>query len=477
MTAAAQTIPKPKSERSAWKNFFYGMIALGQALFLAIYSGAAAQSGSLATAAVAGLGALALAGWTAVTIVPALARRTALNWLAYQIEYRITKQGVIFIGGVFAIALAALNTGNNLLFLILGCMLAAILISGVLSRVTVAGLELRLALPEHVFAKRPATALIELHNRKPWTPSFSLRIATPPAKKRRANGGGEDAGARVDLAPIMSRPVYFPFIPRRDSQRQSIELTFPRRGRYQQKALTLSTRFPFGFLEKTRRISMDEEIVVYPPIEPTDQFFEILPLLSGELESFQRGRGHDLYSIRDLLPTDNARFVDWKASARTGVLKVREFAREDERRVLLALDPFVVEDAPEQGAEQRVQFEKAINLCAALAWHFYELDAVVGFQSAGIEVPLARSADSIYEILRHLAVSEAVRDDSGRAGVVERDSQHDANADFDPSTRAGLLNQLGNRSDVYKIVLTSAPRGSVPTSLWTSSYMLYFNQL
>jgi len=477
MTAAAQSVPKQKSERSAWKNFFYGLIALGQALFLAIYSGAAAQSGSLATAAVAGLGALALAGWTAVTIVPALARRTALNWLAYQIEYRITKQGVIFIGGVFAIALAALNTGNNLLFLILGCMLAAILISGVLSRVTVAGLELRLALPEHVFAKRPAIALIELHNRKPWMPSFSLRIATPPAKKARASSSGENADAGADLAPILSRPVYFPFIPRRDSQRQSIDLTFPRRGRYRQKALAVSTRFPFGFLEKTRRIAMHEEIIVYPPIEPTDQFFEILPLLSGELESFQRGRGHDLYSIRDLLPTDNARFVDWKASARTGVLKVREFAREDERRVLLALDPFVFENERAQGTERRVQFEKAINLCAALAWHFYELDAVVGFRSAGIEVPLARSADSIYEILRHLAVSEPLADDSARADAAERATDYDAETNFDPDTRAGLLKQLGNRTDVYKIVLTSAPRGSVPTSLWTSSYMLYFNQL
>ncbi|HET9400751.1 MAG TPA: DUF58 domain-containing protein [Candidatus Acidoferrales bacterium] len=461
MTSAANAFENPKKERSAWRNFFYGMIALAQALFLAIYSGAAAQSGSLATAAIAGLGALALAGWTAVTVVPALARRTALNWLAYQIEYRITKQGVVFIGGVFAVALAALNTGNNLLFLILGCMLAAILISGVLSRITVTALELDFALPEHIFARRPANALIELRNHKSLMPSFSLRVATPTSKPARNKANPSKVSRPAQVGAILSTPVFFPFIPRRDSLRQSVDLTFPRRGRYQQKVLSVSTRFPFGFLEKTRRVSMEREVIVYPPIAPTDQFFEILPLLSGELESFQRGRGHDLYAIRDLLPNDNARFVDWKATARTGGLMVREFAREDERRVLLALDPFV---ASVKGDE--AQFEKAVNLCAALAWHFFELDAVVGFNSAGIEVPLARSSESIYDIMRHLALAEPIGEDSGEDELAPQ-----------AVTRSQLLRHLSEHDDVYKIVLTSAPRGSIPTALWSSSYMLYFNQL
>ena len=463
MIHAKRAAEKNKSERSAWRNFFYGMIALGQALFLAIYSGAAAQSGSLVTAAIAALGALALAGWTAVTVVPALARRTALNWIAYQIEYRITKQGVIFLGGVFVVAMAALNTGNNLLFLILGCMLATILISGVLSRITVTGLELDFALPEHIFANLPANALVELRNHKRLLPSFSLRVATPPLRPGRTRKHSSRESGRADAAPIVSKPLYFSFIPRKETQRQYVDLTFPKRGRYRQKVLAVSTRFPFGFLEKTRRISMEREAIVYPPIAPTDQFFEILPLLSGEMESYQRGRGHDLYAIRDLLPNDNARFVDWKATARTGTLMVREFAREDERRVLLALDPFV---GNTNLGEQL--FEKAVNLCAALAWHFYELDAVVGFSSAGIDVPLARSADSIYEIMKHLALAEPLESASDSL-----ETESDARA----YSRAGLLADLSGRDDVYKIVLTAAPRGSIPTALWSSSYMLYFSEL
>ena len=75
----------------------------------------------------------------AITIVPALARRTSLRWIAYQIDYRLTRDGVIYLGAVFVLVLAAVNTGNNLLFLILACLLAGILISGVLSRVVLTG--------------------------------------------------------------------------------------------------------------------------------------------------------------------------------------------------------------------------------------------------------------------------------------------------------------------------------------------------
>ena len=80
------------------------------------------------------------------------------------------------------------------------------------------------------------------------------------------------------------------------------------------------------------------EILVYPPVEPTDEFFEILPLITGEFETFARGRGDDLYRIREYMPEDSARHVDWKATAKSGSLKVREFSREDERKVRLVFD-------------------------------------------------------------------------------------------------------------------------------------------
>jgi hypothetical protein len=319
------------AERVSWRNFFVAIGALGLALGLALYSGAAAQTGHEGVAASSALAALALAAWVGLTIVPKLARRTPLRWLAYQIDYKLTREGLVYLGGVAVVTLAALNTGNNLLFMVLACLLSGILISGVLSRLVLSGVDLHLELPEHIFATQPAVALAELRNEKFWLPSFSLSVVgeAPQTKRQRRKVPGA----------ILTRPVYFPYLPRRGSVRQNVELTFPRRGMYRQDALGLRTKFPFGFLQKTRRVDADLEIVAYPAVRPSDEFFEVLPLVTGELESYVRGRGHDLYAIRDYRSTDSARHVDWKATAKKASLQVREYAREDERRVLLALDP------------------------------------------------------------------------------------------------------------------------------------------
>ena len=97
------------------------MLALSVALGLALFSAAVAQQGRVFLAAVTAAFSLTLAGWVAITIVPALAKRSSLKWFAYQVDYRLTREGIIYLGAVFILVLAAVNTGNNLLFMILAC--------------------------------------------------------------------------------------------------------------------------------------------------------------------------------------------------------------------------------------------------------------------------------------------------------------------------------------------------------------------
>jgi uncharacterized protein (DUF58 family) len=435
-------------DRPSWRSFAVALAALAAALFLALYSGAAAEGGHILLAGISALTALVLAGWVALTIVPVLARRTPLWWLTYQIDYKLTREGMVYLGGVLVVALAALNTGNNLLFMILACLLAGVLISGLLSRLVLSGVDVRLELPEHIFAGRPIMAIAEVHNTKQTMPTFSVLLVGEEKQKTKKQIPGK-------MVPsILARPVYFPHVPRQQTVRQNVELTFPHRGIYRQDALGLRTKFPFGFLEKTRRVDSEIEALVYPPVEPTEQLCEILPLVSGEMESYQRGRGNDLYSIRDYQFNDSARHVDWKASARTGVLQVREYAREDERRVLLAFDPYMnpLEQNPELAAER---FERAIALCAGLAWHFYEINSVLEFRSAGFATPRATAGDIVYDILRCLA----------RVSPLKRQADR------------SFLDSLSDAPDIFKIVLTSQPRGSIPTQLWSSSYILFVPSL
>lgn len=425
-----------RRDRPGWKNFGIAILALSVALLIALFSAAVAQQGRILLAAVTTAIALAIASWVAITIVPALAKRTNLRWLAYQVDYRLTRGGTVYLGAVFILVLAAVNTGNNLLFLILGCMLAGILASWALSYLVLTGIELNFALPEHIFAEQPVLAEVELRNNKQALPSFSLL----------AVGGTKKAPGE-----ILTRPVFFPHVARLSAARQKVELRFPKRGVYRQDAFGIRTRFPFGFFEKTREVNSPIEMIVYPRVEPADQFYEVLPLLSGEMASFYRGRGHELHSLREYRATDSVRFVDWKVTARSGRMMVREFAREDERRVMLVLDPFI---GP-ASAESAARFERAVSMAACIAWHFHEIHSVMQFRTDRFSTAMAPASEIIYGTLRELALIEPQTSLGGRI----------------------FLDQLGSDHEIFKIILTARAQRSIPTALWSSSYFIFIDRL
>jgi len=432
-----------KADRPGVRAFFLSLFALGVALLLALYSGAAAELGRLRLASISALAALLVAGWVAVTLVPVLARRTPLRWLGYKMEYKVTRAGWFYIVGIILISLAALNTGNNLLFLILASLIAIILMSGILSSITLSGVAMRLQLPEHIFAGQPIRASIELENEKLTLPSFSLRVEAVTAKNSPA-------------AALLEKPAYFPYLPKRGRVHQTVPISFPARGVYRQDAFRIVTRFPFGFLQKAHRLELRTEALVYPSVEPTREFFEILPGLQGAMESLVKGRGQDLYALRDYMPTDSARHVHWKASARLGSLMVREFTREDDTRVLLVLDPHISTPAsgemPQVAAER---FDRAVTLCAGIAWYFFERNALLQFRSASVETPLAPAEETIFAILRHLALAQPLP----------------------PNPQHLLLTNLAASPELFKIIVTSQPRGSIPATLWHTSYVIFLEDL
>ena len=246
--------------------------------------------------------------------------------------------------------------------------------------------------------------------------------------------------ARVDpppqVPPVFQQSVYFPYLPGGHRQSAELELTFPRRGLYAQRGIGISTRFPFSFLVKTRTVALDHEVLVFPAVEATDEMYEVLPIITGELETNHRGRGSDLYRIRDYEPEDSVRHVDWKATAKSGELKVREYTREDERRVC------IIFDNPAPGVLDGLHYERAIRLSASIAWHFYQENTELSFAAPS----LAGDVD-IYRFLEYLALVE-------------------------PGASTDFLATLGE-SGQYNIIITACPRGGIPTELWQTSYVLF----
>ncbi|MFZ0769916.1 MAG: DUF58 domain-containing protein [Candidatus Sulfotelmatobacter sp.] len=468
-----------------WAKFLLALVGLGLAFGAALFSTASGEAGHLWASVILASVALLTAAFVGLVTVPYLARRVALERLRQTFHYEVTKAGVVYVLVTLVIGIAALNTGNNLLYIVVAAMLAAILVSGVVSALVLRGLELEVRLPEHVFAGRAVVGRIVLRNSRRVLPSLSIRVV--PARREKKirkqwlweptifvfplNRSPENQWLRlrdyrvrrVEVAPappgIFEGMVYFPYLPPKAELAADLELLFDRRGRYCESSFGVATRFPFAFLTKTRHVALQREILVYPPVEPADELFEILPLVRGEWESFVHGRGSDLYRIREYMPEDSARHVDWKATAKSGSLKVREFSREDERKLC------IVFDNPPAGLISEAAYERAVNLAASLGWHFAAQDAEVSFVIPGH----GRSVD-VNEFLARLAVIEpAVSTFNG-----SHRSRRAAPPAGGGALREDVLREisLGNTGE-YNIVLTARPQGSLPTALWNCSYFVF----
>jgi len=447
-----------------WLRFLLAIVGLILAFAAALFSTVSRESGNLWATLILASAALLLAVIVGLTTVPYLARRVEAARIRDALDYDVTRVGLIYVVVVLLIGIAALNTGNNLLYIVVAAMLAAILVSGFASALVLRDLELEVNLPEHVFAGRTMLGRIVLRNPRRWLPSFSVSVVSlgkrkathrwrwvpstlgfPPGRPQEQQWIHlPDRTLRRQAVPASSPGVFegaahFPYVPARGEVRADLELRFDRRGRYRQESFGLATRFPFAFLTKTRRIALHREVIVYPRVEPADEFFEVLPMITGEFETFVRGRGYDLYRIREYMPEDSARHVDWKATAKSGSLKVREFSREDERKLR------IVFDNPSADMARGPAYETAVELAASLAWHFAAEDADISFVAQGYS-----GEGDVYGFLAYLAVVQ-------------------------PQAAPSVIDQL-QPSDDYNIIVTARPRGTIPTALWACSYFVFIGQ-
>jgi len=474
MPSSAQPIALPAPSRlrrlarrlnvdipEVWVRFLLAIAGLVLAFGAALFSTVSREAGNLWTTLILSSSALLLAVLVGLTTVPYLARRVAAARLRDAFDYDVTRLGIVYIVVVLGIGIAALNTGNNLLYIIVAALLAAILVSGIASAAVLRELELEIRLPEHVFARRDAMGQIALRNPRRWLPSFSVSVVSfrkekpskhwqwvpvsfglppgrPPARQWIRLPDRKLRRVPVAQAPpnVFEGSAYFPYLGPGTELRADLELSFDHRGRYRQDTLGLATRFPFAFLTKTRRVPLAREVIVYPSVEPADEFFEVLPLITGEFEAFVRGRGHDLYRIREYMPEDSARHVDWKATAKSGSLKVREFTREDERKLR------IVFDNPAEGAVPPEAYERAVALTASLSWHFAAENTEISFVADGYN-----GETDVYRFLAHLALVA-------------------------PRAARSVIDNL-QPSDDYNLIVTARPKGSIPTALWACSYFVF----
>jgi uncharacterized protein (DUF58 family) len=302
-------------------------------------------------------------------------------------EIRVTNFGLGYILMCLVVAIAAMNTGNNGLYLVLAGMLAAMIVSGVLSRRNVRGVDCEIETAGEVIATRPAWLKIRLENH--------LRTAT--------------AQALFFLHESLPGPLWIDPLEPGEKREIVIEGTFPRRGVYRDADAGLLSRFPMGLFRKYRKARLLREIVVYPlpessPVpEPPPE-----DARGGRPHLRSRGGGSDIRTLRDFSPGDDPRDLHWKQSARMRRWIVREREAERDRVLFLAVDNAL----PASDPDALLRFEKAIARCAGAALLMLSRGAEIGFHARGVKVAARSGKAQRVRILEALARLEPVPPES-----------------------------------------------------------------
>ena len=433
-----------------WRNTILGTLVVLSGVGAAALTVLARQSGDWELTRLGAIASIVFAVLIVIFVVPPLTRSAGAEAARLDLPFQVTGGGVIFVCLYTVVAFAAWNTGNNLLFLVFSVLSSTLFVALAAGRVSLRDLVVTARFPDHIFAGDPAPIIVTVNNTKRLLPSLSVVVEA----RERAESHGRPRRALFRRPREHKRALaYFMYLPHRARVEQRVEQTFATRGRVLVTGFEISTRFPFGFFRLRRRLrARDVEIVVYPQPEGLGDELHLLPIDAGQLEAQRRGAGHDLHSLREYQPLDDVRHIHWKATARHGRLVVREFTAEDERRVHVVLDTFV-EDDPE--ALRR--FELAVTEAASLITHFVEERAEVRLSDGESESRYGVGREHLYACLRRLALvapRRAAPDSLARRDFWQRVEP--------PGPEAG-----------YVILVTTAPRGTIPADLWRKSHVIH----
>jgi uncharacterized protein (DUF58 family) len=446
------------SSFARWRNAILGTLLVIAGLGAAVVTIVVGQTENYVLAAGAAILSLISAALMLIFIVPPLARSARLEVTRFDLPVEITSGGGIFLLILLVVGFAAWNTGNNLLFLVLSLLCSTLFVGGVAARASLRDLIVSARFPDHIFAGEGAPVIVTLRNAKRLLPSFSILVEARGPKDAARDTARKAKPKRKRKYFAKRALAYYIYVPHHAAAEQRVEQLFTERGHVLITGFELSTRFPFGFFRFRRRLrARNVDIVVYPKPVPVGDDLHLLPAYAGRIPSARRGIGQDLFSLRNYQPKDDLRHIDWKATARSRNLTVREFTAEDERRITIVLDTRATPDADAQGFSQR--FEAGVVQAASLLKHFIDERAEVRLMLGNELGPYGSGLKHLYHCLRRLA-------------VVVPQEQGDENLSISVLDPGSVKDDQVFDED-YAIVLTTVPPGSIPAKIWRASHVIY----
>lgn len=264
---------------------------------------------------------------------------------------------------------AAVNTGNNLLFLIVSALLGFMAVSGIAGWLNIRQLDVRLEKPEEIYAGCETRLAVRIRNRKRWLPSFLIRLKL---------AGGEET---------------FPVLGRGGEARGSLSVRFDKRGKVHLTGAEVCSSYPINFFVRCRGVTLEESVLVFP-----------FPRACGiSVPSGREGKGGaapaaakgfegDIVRISGYTGSEPLKSIHWRLTARHDELKVKELSA-------FVAEPVVIDpsEMSSQGLEER------LSCCAFIVNKFIRDGRPVGLKLPSRVIPPAATNGHRLMLLMALA--------------------------------------------------------------------------
>ncbi len=199
-------------------------------------------------------------------------------------------------------------------------------ISGFFGRSNLVRVEVLIEFPREIYANHPVTCRVTLRNNRKMLPVFLLRVY------------------------VQENEILFPYVETQSVSTRHLTFTFAQRGVRVIPKIFASSVFPFTFFVRSKALHEGPKVIVFP--EPkkcrTLNHFEKIGLSRGEQSSDKMGYDGEILSVRHYLPGDPLKYINWKATARTGDLKTKEMSSLSYQPVIIDFDEIEIRDLEER---------------------------------------------------------------------------------------------------------------------------------
>jgi uncharacterized protein (DUF58 family) len=274
------------------------------------------------------------------------------------------------VASTLLLGVAAVNTGNNLLFLVVSAMLGFMAVSGLLGWFNIRGLAFSIRLPDEVYAGVPTLVSIRIENGKRLLPSFLI------------------------TARLAEKPAFFILLDPRSPETGSVQLAFPERGMHGLPVAVISSPFPVNFFVRYIRLSVLGEFPIFPTPRTVGA-----PVAGGKPDTgaaqSHTAPGYDgeLAKISDYRGGESLKRIHWRLSAKHEDFKVKHMTAN-------AIDPVVLELDRLPGRD----LEERLSHCAFLVNRLVRGGRPVGLKLAGRVIAPASTRPHRLKLLGELAV-------------------------------------------------------------------------